>query len=185
MLTWQFTQQQGRRNLFKRSYLLTSHLQRPSSPAAGDFIVRSIKLTESTVIDYIAWWGAGLSTLLAFVKLWELWRDRFRIDIGCNLTSKPEIGNEIFIRNLSANPIILSYWELLHCSGVWPFRKLSEFESSGPDASDIKIEPHSSKAFSFSEAYHFGWTPKSLQGRKIYMRLYVVGRRAVLKKVYG
>lgn len=133
----------------------------------------------------MAWWGAGLSTLLALVKLFELWRDRFRIDVGCNLTSEPEIGNEILVRNLSAKPIILSYWQLLHGSGVWPFRKFSEFESPGPDARDIKIEPHSSETFSFAEAYHFDWRKKSLKGRKIYIRLYVVGRRPVLKKVYG
>jgi len=136
-------------------------------------------------MNFIAWWGAGLSTLLALVKLWEIWRDRFRLDIGSNLTSDPEIGNEIFIRNLSGYPLILSYWELLHGSGVWPFLKLSEFESPGPDASDLRIEAHSSKSFTFSEAYHFGWSEKSLKGRKIYMRLYIAGRRPILKKVYG
>jgi len=140
---------------------------------------------ESTGVNYIAWWGAALSTLLALVKLWELWRDRFRIDVDCNLTSMPEIGNQIFVRNLSANPMILSYWELLHGSGVWPFLRFSVFESPGPDANDIKIEPHSSKTFKFAEANYFGSGHKFLQGRKIYMRLYVAGRRPVVKKLYG
>lgn len=140
---------------------------------------------DASEINYIAWWGACLSTLLAIVKLWELWRDRFRIDIGHSFTSEPELGNEIFVRNLSANPIILEYWALHHVSGFWPFRKFSEFESPGPDACDIRIEPHSSQSFTFNGQYHFGWSEKSLQGRKIYMRLYIVGRRPVYKKVYG
>ena len=143
------------------------------------------KNMELTGVNYVAWWGAGLSTLLAVVKLWELWRDRFRIDVGHNFTSEPEIGNEIFVRNLSVKPIILSHWELLHGSGIWPFRKFTELESPGPSASDIRIEPHSSKTFTFSEVNHFDWGHKALQGRKIYMRLYVAGRRPVLKKVYG
>lgn len=140
---------------------------------------------EPTGVHYIAWWGAGLSTLLAVVKLWELWRDRFRIDVGYNFTSDPETGNEVFVRNLSAKPIILSYWELLYGEGSWPFRKLTEFESPGPDVSDTRIEPHSSKTFTFAEGSHFDWGHRTLQGRKIYMRLYVAGRRPVLKKVYG
>ena len=140
---------------------------------------------ESIGVTYIAWWGAALSLLLALIKLWKLWRDRFRIDVDCNLTTMSEIGNQIFVRNLSANPIILSYWELLHGSGVWPFLRLSVFEAPGPDANDIKIKPHSSKNSNFTEANYFGSGHKSFQSRKIYMRLYVAGRRPVLKKVYG
>lgn len=142
-------------------------------------------MSEPTGINYIAWWGAALSTLLALVKLWELWNARFRIEVGYNFTSEPDIGNEVFIRNLSSKPIILSYWELLYGSGFLPFRKLEEFESPGPDASDIRIEAHSSEIFTFAEASHFAWGYKALQGRKIYMRLHVAGRRPVLKKLYG
>lgn len=112
-------------------------------------------MSEPTGINYIAWWGAALSTLLALVKLWELWNARFRIEVGYNFTSEPDIGNEVFIRNLSSKPIILSYWELLYGSGFLPFRKLEEFESPGPDASDIRIEAHSSEIFTFAEASHF------------------------------
>ena len=139
---------------------------------------------EGHELNYIAWWGAILSTLLASVKLWELWRDRFRIDIGRNFTSDPNIGNEIFIRNLSSKPVLLSYWELLHGSRIWPFQKFTGFESPSQDVSDIRIEPHSSKTFLFSDADYFSLSPKSLKGRKIYMRLYIVGRRPFLKKVF-
>jgi len=140
---------------------------------------------ESSEFNYIAWWGAGLSTLLAIVKLWELWRDRFRIDVDYNFSSNPENGNEILIRNLCANPVILTYWDLLYGSGIWPFRKFSFIELPDLGASDIQIEPHSSKTFSFSEENYFSWGAKSLNGRKIYIRLHVAGRRPVLKKVYG
>ena len=50
--------------------------------------------------ELIAWWGAGLSTLLAIVKLLEFWRDRFRLEVSCNLTGSESIGNEILIRRI-------------------------------------------------------------------------------------
>lgn len=139
---------------------------------------------ELTGIDYIAWWGAGLSTFLAVIKLAEVWRDRFQIDVGRKLTSDREIGNEIIIRNLGPRPIILGYWELLHVSRVWPLQKFDVFDSSGPGTIDIKIEAHSSKMFVFSDVDYFSWGDKYLKGRKIYMRLYIAGRRPLLKRVY-
>ncbi len=135
--------------------------------------------------SYLAWWGAAISTILALIKIWEFWQDRFRVDVGYNFTGDPELGNEIYIRNLSAQPIILKYWKLFYVSGIWPFRKFSEFESPGPYARDIQIAPHSSKELTFREASYFDWGAKFLTGRKIYMRLYIVGRRSILRKLYG
>lgn len=134
--------------------------------------------------NFIAWWGAGLSTLLAIAKLWEMWRDRFRVDVGRNFTSDSEIGNEIFIRNLAAHPVILSYWELLYVSGRWPFLKFSSLKDPGPDASDVRIEAHSSITFRFADGDYFSWSAKALKGRRIYIRLHIAGRRPILKKVY-
>jgi len=136
-------------------------------------------------IDYIAWWGAGLSTLLAFVKLWELWRDRFRIDIGYGFTGDPGMGNDIHIRNLAGKPIILGYWELFYRSNWWPLRKDSHIDSPGPDAHDVRIEGHSSKTINFSGIDHFDWGGKAMKGRRIYIRLHIAGRRPKVKKVYG
>lgn len=140
-------------------------------------------MQETTDVNYIAWWGACLSTLLAIIKLWELWSGRFRIDVGRNLTSEPEIGNQIFIRNLSSKPIILEYWQLQYCSRWWPIRKFDEFECPGEDAADIQIQPHSSKTLSFTDQYHFAWGYKVLNGRRIYIKLYIAGRRPLHKKV--
>jgi len=32
--------------------------------------------------EIIALWGAGLSTLLAFIKVWEVWSSRRRIEVS-------------------------------------------------------------------------------------------------------
>ena len=136
-------------------------------------------------MTFLAWWGAGLSTLLAVVKLWELWSDRFRVDVGYNFTGSLDVGNEIFIRNLTGAPIILSYWELLWLSGRWPCRTESTLTSPQEDARDIRIDAHSSLTLTFKNEEHFDWGVKALEGRRIYVRLWIAGRRPVLRKVYG
>ena len=137
------------------------------------------------VSTLIAWWGAGLSTLLALVKFYELWRDRSRVDVSYKFTGDPSIGNEILIRNLSHRPQILAHWELLYCSGRWPRQDFESFESAENDAGDHRIEPHTTFTLRFAEANYFNWGHKALNGRSIYIRLYFAGRRAILRKVYA
>lgn len=138
-----------------------------------------------TSINYIAWWGAVLSTLLAVVKLFELWRDRFRIDVGYGFSGDAHQGNDIHIRNLSGNPVILAYWELFYRPHFWPLQKDIYIDSPEACAYDLKIEPHSSKTFNFSDQEHFSWGRESMKGHKIYIRLHFAGRRSFIKKVYG
>jgi hypothetical protein len=38
-------------------------------------------LPSITNATFSAWWGAGLSTVLGVAKVWESWRDRFRVEI--------------------------------------------------------------------------------------------------------
>lgn len=134
--------------------------------------------------NYIAWWGAGLSTLLALIKLFELWNGRFRIETGYSFTGHPDIGNDIFIRNLTSNRVILSYWELFYRSHYWPLVKDSQIDSS-EDICEILIEPNSSKTLNFSGANSFSWGHKAMNKRRIYLRLNIAGRRAITKKIYG
>ncbi|MCH2338497.1 hypothetical protein ACGFZ7_04560 [Pseudomonas sp. NPDC047963] len=61
---------------------------------------------------YIAWWGSGLFTLLALIKLFELWNGRFGIETDYSFTGSDEVGSDIFIRDLTGRRVILSYWEL-------------------------------------------------------------------------
>lgn len=141
-------------------------------------------MQETEAINYIAWWGAILSTVLASVKLWELWRDRFRINVGYSFSSDSEHGNEIYVRNLGSKPIIISYWQVLYGRGIWPARTYVEVQAPGPETCDIRITPNSSTTFTFSRGRHFWWGKEELQGRKIYMRLHIAGMKPVLKKVY-
>lgn len=137
--------------------------------------------------SYLSSWGAGLSTLLACIKLWELQRDRrdrFRIDVSYSFTGNEYIGNTVLIRNLSNRPVILTYWELVYCKGKWPFRSITPLASPDHDAFDCKIEAHSTRMLSFSGIDHFGWGPDFLKGRKIFIRLYFAGKKSIFRLVY-
>lgn len=136
-------------------------------------------------VSYITWYGAILSTILAFLKIWDIWANRFRVDIGYDFASQPSQGHVIFIRNLSSKPIILQYWELHLCSNWWPFRKFEYFESPSLDIGDDKIEPYSSKKMSFKDQNYFRLSDDVIRGRKIYIKIYIVGRKPFYKKVYG
>ena len=124
----------------------------------------------------IAWWGAGLSTLLGVVKLYELWRDRFRVDISCNFTGNESIGNDVLIRNISSHPLILAHWELLYCSGHWPQRSFGPLKSADFDAGDQRLEPYATHTLHFAEQNYFDWGVQGVEREK---NLYsVIYRRA-------
>ena len=136
--------------------------------------------------NILALWGAGLSTILAALKILETWKSRERIEVGYGFKGLPELGNEIIIRNLSAKPQILTYWEL-----QWRERKLFQWKTSdrvSPDEhfQDIQIPPYSTKSLTFQNQDYFGWGHRTLAGRTIYIKLQFAGRsRPILRKVYG
>lgn len=137
------------------------------------------------VSTFIAWWGAGLSTLLALVKFYELWRDRARVEVSYNFTGDVNIGNEVFIRNLSNRPVILTHWELLYCSGRWPRRNFTPLESADFDTGDRRVEPYATHILHFAKQKYFGWGYKALNGRRIFILLHIAGRKPLLKFVYS
>lgn len=130
----------------------------------------------------LAWWGAGLSTLLAAVRLFEFWRNRFRIEVDPHLRGHPDQGNTIFVRNLSGYPVVMTHWELIWSSRRWP--RLEPSRCMQPDDSgDICIGAGSSRALEFEGQEYFRWDRNSLAGRRIYLRLHFAGKRAVLREV--
>lgn len=139
-------------------------------------------LTESTAL--IAWWGAGLSTLLAVVRLYELWRDRFRVEVSYNFAGNDEVGNEVLIRNLSGRPFILAHWELFYASRYSHQLSVEAIEDRGFDAGDFKVDPYATVTLRFSGASYFSWSAKTLRGRRIYIRLHLAGRRPLVRLVY-
>ena len=144
------------------------------------------ELKELWDTNPIALWGAVLSTILAVIKGWEIWKGRSRVEVSYNFTGNDDIGNEVIIRNLGSTPIIITYWEL-----VWLQRDLFHWKQShsiGPEeiAADIKLAAHSSTKLTFQGQNGFDWSVSALKGRKIFIRLHLAGKfRPTMRKVYG
>src|SRR5258706_8642714 len=62
--------------------------------------------------DFLAIWGALLSTLLAANTMWQTWKRRSRLEATYSFAADPDVGNEIIIQNPSDTPAMVSYWEL-------------------------------------------------------------------------
>jgi len=145
--------------------------------------VTEFTVAGTSLTTILAVWGAFLSTLLAGVKLSEVWQARFRVEVAAILTGSEQIGNTISIRNLAGRPVILVYWEVLRVSGRWPFRKETCLVSPDEYSRDTSIAAHSTLSLSFREADHFPWGPVSLEGDRIFIRLYFAGRRPILRTI--
>lgn len=132
--------------------------------------------------EFVAYWGAGLSTILAIVKFWEIWKSRRRIEIGYSFNSIDVVGNRIIIRNLSGTPFIITYWQL-HFRERYHFLKTKPYKSEdAEDAnSDICVPGYSSKAIVFNNSRYFAWGNEALEGKQIDIELHIAGRRKPLK----
>jgi hypothetical protein len=142
--------------------------------------VESLQIT-----DLVAIWGAALSTLLACVKLWEMWIKRSRIEVSYNFTGNEDVGNEIILRNLSATPLLITWWELMWQHRRWLRWKDSKRISPDEFFNDLVLKAHSSSRLSFQGPTYFDWSHGSLGRNSIYIRLHIAGRsRPAVFKVY-
>lgn len=114
----------------------------------------------------------------------ELWWARHRIDTSYGFTSSAIEGNTVLIRNLSNRPIIIEYWEQFaaHDKGGKEGYDVLALPDSLPD--DTQLAAMSTLTLRFCEADYFGTTPKYLKCRRIYLKLWVAGRKPATYKVY-
>ena len=127
---------------------------------------------EIEATSFLSIWGSILSTVLAFLKIFEYWKNRFRIEVSPVFRSIPELGNDISINNLSSRPVLLEYMELYVKSDgkeecIW---------SPEDSLINARIEPYDTKVFNFSEADYFGWNKEP-----VYIRLYFAGKKEITK----
>jgi len=131
--------------------------------------------------ELIAIWGAGLSSLLAVIKIWGIWSSRGRIEVAYGFTGDVETGNDVIIRNLSEKPVIIIYWELLFCEKQG-FKWLAyRNENPAEYTSDIYLAGHSSKTINFSGCDYFEWGNKAFSGKRLYFNVYLAGKRKPVK----
>lgn len=133
-----------------------------------------------------AWLALILSTCLVLLRAWEFWKDRFHINVRAMQTSNYELGNTVWIRNLSGKPVIVEYWEVFWRSGRWPRRKEGLIDSPGEFAKDIQIAPRASHSLTFSGPDYVDWSVHAARGRTVLIGLHIAGRKGqVLRKLTG
>jgi hypothetical protein len=131
-------------------------------------------------------WGAALSTGLAAIKIFEVWRERPRLTTSYSFSSHPDYGeNEIIIENPTKTPVMISYWELLWLKRRWPMRNVRYGRFPDDGYCNITIGAHSRHNLKFTESEYFSASRTVKEFGAIYLRLHVVWRRKpMLLKVY-
>jgi hypothetical protein len=123
-------------------------------------------------------WGAGLSTALAVLKIWEVfWKDRERLKTSYNFSGQSGHTDEITVVNLSSAPVQVSYWTLAW-EPRYP-RLRGSISDLTPELGGyaFSIEPHAGHTIGFAGGDQFDWSSTAAAGRGLYVRLFGYDRR--------
>jgi hypothetical protein len=131
------------------------------------------------MMQFLAAWGAVLSTLLASIKVYELWsQERVRLTASFFCSGRGGQSDKITITNLSKKPLHITSWKI-----VWRSVKkdlISLQVAPGRDFSDLTsftIGSHASHLIEFSEIDKFDTNFKISDGRKLYIDLIIAGQK--------
>lgn len=144
-------------------------------------------MTQQTLSMILAIWATIVSTVLAYIKILEVWRDRLRLSTSYEFAAPGYGGNRIIIENPSKTPIMISYWELLWIRRA---RFISEV-TDGRFPTDegycnITIPAHARHVLEFDGSEYFEWGSSAISNGTLYIKLHVVGRRNPLTlRVYN
>ena len=145
-----------------------------------------------TTLEFAAVCGAGLSTLLAAIKVVEVWARRVRIRVDARLNGwGSRSGHTIYVRNLRGEAITLEYWAVWGVVGPWwlwrlrPSKVLTDAVEVGFESA--RISERDSLKLSFHDADYFNADWKKEEGGRIYLRLCIAEKKlgAIWRKVRG
>lgn len=126
--------------------------------------------------DWIAIWGAVISTILALIKIAEMWINHYRVSVTGEFNIHGRKENKIFITNLSSKSMIVNHWELEWRRGFWPFRnfimKSKDGLPSWESLSRRRIDSFEHWSLPLSGEYYF----KIHDDKKLYIKLYIAGK---------
>lgn len=131
---------------------------------------------------WVAMWGAGLSTLIGAVQLYDRFIRRPVPHISYCFRTLAEEGNEIILANGSDRPLMVDHWTLFWAvpKGIFGLNPTSVVVSYPDDdglGGQMILAPHTFKNLSFVDEHHFGWQRINYRER-LYLRLNIVGRKA-------
>jgi len=134
-------------------------------------------------VPFITYYSAVVATTslivaasLAIIKFKEYRRDSRGIAVGYAWTGNPYDTDKIFLTNLSAIPVLVSYWSL-----EWHERRFLRKPKIIPihiyDDEDLHItlEPRTRSTLEFKDQYRFSWSTK--KNASLFIRLNITGRK--------
>lgn len=141
---------------------------------------------EATVV---AWWGAGLSSILGAVTIYDRFFRKPVPETTYMLAGDAGVGSQIVVINTSPTPLLVKHWSLYYAK---PERQLwlrRDYELASPDDLDADVRtipPHSSWALQFVDGDHFSWGPSMAKRGQLYIELRLAGRiRPIVLHVYN
>jgi hypothetical protein len=124
--------------------------------------------------DWLSAWGAGLATILAAMKIWEVFlKDRVRLASSYSFTNQEGEPDEIIIVNLSPVPVQVASWSL-----VWRptmFHWATPIDVTPFNAGRFKVEAKGSHTLTFDEDVKFEWGYRNAANRKLCLDLRIFG----------
>src|ERR1700675_1489295 len=126
-------------------------------------------MTSAALSSTLAIWAAFLSTSLAVIKVWEIWKQRLRITTSYGF-GIPEYGSEVVVENPSGTPVMVSYWELLMIRKAWCRRHIVNGRFPNEGYCNLTIGPHSRHTLPFKGKEHFAWP--SAEATHLYLKLH-------------
>lgn len=127
----------------------------------------------------VAWWGAGLSTALGLLTVYDRFLRKPLPTVTYSFSSSEEMGNVIMLANPNATPIMIEYWKLFWAKpqGLRLVETLLVASPDGEDLTTWTIAPYNWQSLSFREGHHFGWTGAMLKNGSLYLEVHIVNRR--------
>ena len=126
--------------------------------------------------------GAGMGIVLSIIKAWETFRDLPRIVISSHFSIE-EIGDSITITNLSNKAINIDGYTLFLAKSKRRKREYDYIETGNEGFPfNLQIQAFSNKTLTFTDQYRFSDSIKRLKGKKLYMTLYIIGRKRPVTK---
>jgi hypothetical protein len=122
----------------------------------------------------IAVYGAVLSTILLFVKFWELWHDRLKITVSIGWNNLGPDITEVLITSHYKNSVTITWFELYWAKHKYNIPNANDVDLGMETGCLIELPAFSTKSVEFNEQYAFG--PREGYGN-LYARISIAGRR--------
>ena len=127
---------------------------------------------------YLALWGAALSSILGFIRIWEYAsKKRVVIDTTYLFRGLYDLADEIVIANLSDRPLLILYWNLSwERKWRWSKKESIEIVEWEDEVSALVIAGTAIETLEFHREQKIPFGSR-VKGMKLVLRMRVAGKR--------